>query len=82
VKLNKLTGRNMDYFFVSSYGTVIFFVLVVWSLLWKGLALWRAAKKDDKAWYVILLVINTVGILEIIYLYFVSPVDKSDKKSK
>lgn len=72
----------MDYFFVSSYGTVIFFVLVVWSLLWKGLALWRAAKKDDKAWYVILLVINTVGILEIIYLYFVSPVDKSDKKSK
>jgi len=82
VKLNKLTGRNMDYFFVSSYGTVIFFVLVVWSLLWKGLALSRAAKKDDKAWYVILLVINTVGILEIIYLYFVSPVDKSDKKSK
>jgi uncharacterized membrane protein len=43
--------------------------LVIWSLIWKGLALWRAAKNDSKPWYVVLLVVNTLGILEILYLY-------------
>jgi len=41
---------------------------LVWSLIWKGLALWRAARRQEKVWYVILLVLNTVGIAEIIYL--------------
>jgi len=44
-------------------------LLVVWSLAWKGLALWRAAKNDSKPWFVALLVLNTLGILEILYLY-------------
>ena len=44
-------------------------LLVVWSLAWKGLALWRAAKNDSKPWFVVLLIINTLGILEILYLY-------------
>lgn len=44
-------------------------VLIIWSLIWKGLALWRAARTGDTWWYVILLVVNTLGILEIIYLY-------------
>ena len=47
-----------------------FYVITVWSLIWKGLALWRAAKNDSKVWYVILLVLNTIGILEILY-YFI-----------
>jgi hypothetical protein len=71
----------MEDFFVSSYGTPTFVALVLWSTIWKGLALWRAAKKDNKAWFVVLLVVNTVGILEIIYLYLISPV-KSGQDSK
>jgi methionyl-tRNA synthetase len=38
----------------------------------KGYALWTAAKRDEKWWFIILLVVNTVGILELIYLYFVA----------
>lgn len=72
----------MDYFFVSSYGTAAFVLMAIWSLVWKGLALWQAAKKNDKAWYVVLLIVNTVGILEIIYLYLISPSEKSGKKTK
>ena len=45
-------------------------LLVLWSLAWKGWALWRAAKNDQKYWYVALLVINLLGILEIVYLLF------------
>jgi hypothetical protein len=58
----------------------VFYLIVVWSLIWKGLALWRAAKNDSKVWYVALLVLNTVGILEILY-YFVFGKRKSGAKS-
>ncbi|MDD3880607.1 MAG: DUF5652 family protein [Syntrophomonas sp.] len=36
--------------------------------MWKGLALWRAARLNQVAWYIALLIINTVGVFEIIYL--------------
>lgn len=51
---------------------VVFFVLMIWSVIWKGLALWKAAQQGDKYWFVALLVINTVGILEILYIYVFS----------
>lgn len=38
----------------------------------KGYALWTAAKRDEKWWFIVMLVINTLGILELIYLYFVA----------
>ncbi len=46
----------------------LIFIFIVWSTVWKGLALWRAARRNDKVWYTVLLVVNTVGVLEIIYL--------------
>lgn len=46
--------------------------VTVWSMFWKGLALWRSARLGSKKWFVVLLVINTVGILEILYLYVFS----------
>jgi methionyl-tRNA synthetase len=42
--------------------------LVIWSLVWKGLALWRSARHGHTAWFVVMLILNTLGILEIIYL--------------
>ncbi len=47
-------------------------VAALWSIVWKGFALWRAAQRGDKKWFVALLVINTLGILEILYLYVFS----------
>lgn len=52
-------------------------LVLLWSLVWKGLALWRAARRGETAWYVVLLIINTIGILEIIYYFLVA---KSDEK--
>ena len=45
---------------------------VVWSILWKGLALWHAGRRGEPWWFVALLTINTLGILEIIYLFVVA----------
>jgi len=50
--------------------------LVFWTLFWKGWALWRAAKNDQKIWFGCLLVINLLGLLEIAYLLFFQKEDK------
>ncbi len=50
----------------------LIFVVVVWSLIWKGIALWKAARLSHKKWFILLLIVNTVGILEILYIYFVA----------
>jgi len=47
-------------------------ILTGWSLLWKGLALWRSARLKSKPWFIAILLINSVGILEIIYLFIIS----------
>jgi hypothetical protein len=51
---------------------VLLAVLAIWSLIWKGIALWKATKAGRKDWYIVMLIANTVGILEIVYLYFFS----------
>lgn len=47
----------------------IFAIVAVWSLFWKGIALWRAAKGNQKYWFVAMLILNTMGILELVYLF-------------
>ena len=47
--------------------------LVVWSAIWKGIALWKAARRDQLGWYIALLIINSVGVLPIIYIFLVAP---------
>ena len=42
--------------------------LVVWDIAWKGFALWRAGNNKQPVWFVFILIINSVGILPIIYL--------------
>ena len=46
--------------------------ILIWSLFWKGCALWIAGKNNQKVWFLVLLVVNTVGILEIVYIFYVT----------
>jgi len=55
---------------------------VIWSLFWKGLALYRAARSGQKGWFVALLVLNTLGILEIVYLLIFSTPPKKPAGKK
>lgn len=56
---------------------IFFLIIVLWQLFWKGLALWKAARNNHKKWFVALLVIQTLGLMEIIYVYFFSSKEKS-----
>ena len=50
--------------------TFVIILLILWSTFWKGLALWKAARAKQKYWFVAILVINSLGLLEIVYLGF------------
>ena len=56
----------------AAFGTIIA-AIVIWSLAWKGMALYRSARASDKVWFVVMLIVNTFGILEIIYLFLINP---------
>jgi len=53
-----------------------FALLAIWTIIWKGTALWKAARNGSNIWFIVLLLVNTVGILEIIYIFFFSNRDK------
>ena len=57
---------------LSGTNIAIFALLIAWSMIWKGIALWKSARAGSKIWFVVLLVVNTVGILEILYIYVFS----------
>lgn len=59
----------------------LFLPLIIWSLFWKGWALWRAAKNDSKVWFTALLIVNTLGILDILYIFIFSKQKSTLKKS-
>lgn len=47
--------------------------LVLGVLALKGFSLWYAARGGQRNWFIALLVVNTFGILEIVYLIWFRP---------
>lgn len=62
----------------SFFASPLTMLAMLWALAWKGLALWRSSRDGRKIWFIALLVINTLGILEIIYLFFFDKKFKSE----
>lgn len=63
-------------------GMVVFIVLILWTAVWKGLALWKSARKNHKIWFIVLLIVNTLGIIEIMYILWFSELGAKLKKSE
>lgn len=57
-------------------------VLLIWTFIWKGLALWKSARKAKIIWFVVFLVVNTIGLLEILYIFVFSKLGQSKPKTK
>jgi len=72
-------GYNMfgGSFFPGMTFGIVMLVLIIWTIYWKYQALWHAAKHNNKVWFVVLLLVNTLGILEILYLHVFSKNNKS-----
>ncbi len=45
------------------------YLLILWETFWKATALWKAAKKGDKLWFIAIFVVNFFGLIPIFYLW-------------
>lgn len=59
---------------------IIILAIALWTIPWKGVALWKAARAGQKVWFIIMLVVNTVAILEILYIFFFSKKKQEDQR--
>lgn len=60
----------MEQFLIQNQWIII--LGIIWTLPWKGIALWKAARLNHKWWFIALLIINTLALLEILYIFFFS----------
>ena len=44
--------------------------VLIWTAIIKGYSLWRAGRNRQAAWFIVIFIINLVGILGLIYLAF------------
>lgn len=58
----------------------LFAIILIWIVVWKLLALWKSARNNHIVWFIVLAVVNTVGILEILYIYVFSKFGKKLEK--
>jgi hypothetical protein len=43
-------------------------IVAIWDTIWKLIAMWKAARNKHLAWFICIFIINTIGILPIIYI--------------
>ena len=55
---------------MSTLELIILSLLLIWAAAWKAVALWKAAQNNQRRWFIALFLINTLGILEILYIRF------------
>ena len=50
----------------------VLILLALWTIPWKGMALWKAARNSHKKWFIVLLIVNTLAVLDILYVFIFS----------
>ncbi|MFA7319463.1 MAG: DUF5652 family protein [Parcubacteria group bacterium] len=51
---------------------IIIALALLWTIPWKGVALWKAAQNRHRVWFILILLVNTLAILEILYIFIFS----------
>jgi len=70
-----MNPHYLDYSYVGTFMQLAWPMLVLfvaWDLYWRGRALWLAAQKKELYWFIALLVVNSVGILPLLYIFVFS----------
>lgn len=68
---------------INPFGLFGFLIpFAIFDLILRGFALWKAARKDQNIWFIALLVVNSMGILPIIYLIINRDQPETPKKGR
>ena len=46
----------------------VIIILAIWEAVWKLIAMWKAGRNNHLAWFICIALINTAGILPIVYI--------------
>ncbi len=46
----------------------VLIVLILWDTVWKIIAMWKSARNNHLIWFICITVINSIGILPIVYI--------------
>lgn len=46
----------------------ILVLVAIWELVWKLIAMWKAGRNNHLAWFIGIAILNTAGILPIVYV--------------
>ncbi len=76
--MNPLNLESLNNLSLNPIFYAILIILSIWSLIWKGVALWKAGRNNQRKWFIYLLVLNTAGILEIIYIFYFQKREKKE----
>lgn len=76
--MNIFGSYGMGYGTAFGPGMSFLFVVLLWSLFWKGLGLWHSSRRGEYGWFIALLIINSAGILEIVYLFALARIKPHD----
>lgn len=71
----------METISLSQEQLIALLLLATWTIIWKAFALWRAARNNSKVWFGVFMVFNTVGLLEILYIFLLSK-NKDEENNK
>lgn len=66
----------MEFGLLSGTELILLIIIIIWSVIWKGIALWKAGRNNQLAWFIALLIVNILGILEIFYILFFQKKEK------
>ena len=61
---------------------LILSIVLLWSVIWKGIALWKSGRHGQMVWFIVLLVVNTAGILDIVYILFFQRKERRRNRSR
>lgn len=53
-------------------GVATIIVLSIWGLIWKSMGFWKSARSNERLWFIAFILLQTLGILEILYLFVFS----------
>ncbi|KKP93264.1 MAG: hypothetical protein US25_C0014G0011 [Candidatus Moranbacteria bacterium GW2011_GWE1_36_7] len=60
----------------------IIILILLWTLPWKAAALWRSARRGHVGWFLTIIILNTLGILDILYIFIFSRLGKEKKQEE
>jgi len=52
------------------------YAVFAWTLFWKAIGLWKSARNNQMVWFVLILFLNTFGILPLIYVLWLKGNDR------